>query len=219
MEKWQAWSEKFLALSQREKIIIAAAALFLSGYMIYFLLIEPLSLEQQRREAHLKQISQELVDSRVQIDDIKVALRQDPNKQTKQEINALREELARLNRRLDKVMTDYVAPDKMARELTRLLTASNQVRVVGLSIETPQKIEIEMDADATNDTALSYYRHEFILQVQGDYFSLMAFVKSVLGENRQFRVNELAYVVNTHPTATLTLSLLTVSDSKNVIRL
>lgn len=219
MSKWQEWSDKFLELTQREKVILAGASVFLAGYIIFFLLVDPQVGQTKRQTNTLNRAKKELVETRKQIDNIKNALKQDPNELVKQEIKQLTAELASINEQLDKVMTDYVAPHMMARELTNLLSTTQDVRVVGLSIEPPQKIKLNKDAQELAETMPDYYRHQFKLVVEGQYFSLMAFVKNVIAKNRQFKVNDLSYLVQEHPNAQMTLSLVTVSDSKNVIRL
>jgi len=64
-----------------------------------------------------------------------------------------------------------------------------------------------------------YYRHQFVLEISGDYFSLMAFMKRITSRNVQFSVNNIKYDVISHPSALMTLTLVTISDSENVIRL
>ena len=219
MARWQEWNDKFLELTPREKYIITGAALFLSGYLLYFLLVEPQMSERKRETNRSNQAKRELVENRKQIDSIKQALKQDPNERVKQDIKSLTAQLTEINTQLDKVMTDYVPPKMMAKELTSLLSTTQGVRVVGLSIVPPEKIQLGKSDDEMAETLPDYYRHQFKLVVEGQYFSLMDFVKNVLAKNKQFKVNDLNYQVKDHPDAQMTLSLVTVSDSKNVIRL
>ena len=219
MNKWQEWSEKFLALTQREKIIIAGAMVFLAAYGMFYLVLGPQAYDKSRQKAHLAQLSKELADTNSQITNIQTALKQDPNERIKTEIKQLTLELTKINAELDQVMTDYVAPELMAKELTSVLNTSSNVRVIGLTIERPEKIELGANNTEVTEDLPEYYRHEFVLLVEGQYFNLMDFVKGVIAKNKQFKVNGLTYEVQEHPTAQMTLSLVTVSDSQNVIRL
>jgi MSHA biogenesis protein MshJ len=226
MSQWQKWSEKFFELTQREKIIIAFTVVFLITYGLHFALIKPIYDKQKRLISNESNYQQQVNDIRVQITDIQNALRQDPNEPIKIEITSLRAELDKVEKRLDTIMTQYVAPDQMAKELTRLLSTETSLRVVGLSTKPPIRLQIARSKVETNESSSAeavdipeLYSHHFELVVTGEYFPLMNFVKKVLSKNDQFAVNELKYEVLAHPKAQMTMSLVTISDSENVIRL
>ena len=60
-ERWLEWSEKYLELTQREKVIIAFAAVFLSGYLFFVGAIDPQIKELKKEKNKLKQAETELV--------------------------------------------------------------------------------------------------------------------------------------------------------------
>lgn len=219
MSKWQEYNDKFSALTQREKVIIALSIVFLSGYLVYVLLVEPQmkKLHTSTNSLTQKEVSVETFQS--QINDIKLALKQDPNVQIKEEIKQLTDKLQLVNNKLDKTLVDYVAPKQMAKELTALLSTEDDVRVVGVTILPPTKIETNAKDGETGGAIPDYYRHGFEVAVTGDYFNLMKLVQKILAQNNKFSVNNLNYHVSEHPKAEMILSLVTVSDSKNVIRL
>ena len=256
MSKWQEYSDKFIALTQREKVIILATCLFLMTYGLFFLLIEPVLNKQVELEKRQQSSLQQIADFEQQIAIIQQALKEDPNLKLKEEIKGLKVELAKVDAELSEAMTQYVAPTEMASKLTKLLQTSPGLRVTELLVLKPQRIDtsevdttlannvttqtesnsIEVDAESlqgenlvsTNASASAVtqlegvpelYSHRISLTVQGGYFDLMKFVKSVLDNNKQFAVNDLNYVVETHPEAKLTLSLVTISDNENVIKL
>jgi len=216
-ERWLEWSEKYLELTQREKVIIAFAAVFLSGYLFFVGAIDPQIKELKKEKNKLKQAETELAASRKQIDDIRLALQQDPNERVKQEIQQLQSRLLKVNQELDQVLTEYVAPEQMATELTELLSTAQNVRITGVQILEPVRVKVDL---ATNEADLTeYYKHYFQVVVNGEYFPLMDLVERVIEKNRRFAVDDLSYVVQTHPDAQMTLTLVTVSNSKNAIRL
>lgn len=233
MSRWQEYSEKFIELTQREKIIIAFTAVFLVTYGLYFVLIEPTLKNKKAIVATGQTQQQQLSAVREQISAIQQALQKDPNEPIKLEIVKLKETLNEVELELALVMTQYVAPEKMTAELTRLLSAESSLRVTGLTTLEPIEIEVPSKITATqsgdlNDGTIStsqdsdiprLFSHRFELVVTGEYFPLMNFVKKVLDKNNQFSVNDLKYEVIAHPKAQLTLSLVTISDSENVIRL
>lgn len=219
MASWVEYSEKFSALSQREKVIVAASGVFLTAYLVFMLVIEPQMKRLSDNQRVLAQHETTLTNLRSQISDIQKALKKDPNERVKLEIKQLNKQLQSVDAELEKTLVDYVAPEQMAMELTRLLETSGAVRVIGVNILKATKIKIDVK-DVENTAPLpEYFRHGFEVVVTGDYFNLMKLVKKILAQNNKFSVNDLNYRVTSHPMAEMTLSLVTVSDSENVIRL
>ncbi|QTH63176.1 type II secretion system protein M [Psychrosphaera ytuae] len=242
MSKWQEFSEKFIALTQREKIIVAFTCVFLVTYGLYFLLLEPSLKQQKNLNNRIVSANQQVSDLQQQISIIQAALREDPNKEIKAQISQLKTALKDTDGQLEAAMSQYVAPEEMARKLTQLLQTAPGLRVTSLVVHKPSQLDPNAINDAGNtdetdnnmadesaeiiqqepvgQTKLPMlYRHKMTLAVKGGYFDLMSFVKRVLENNKQFTVNDLDYEVGTHPEATLTLSLVTISDNENVIRL
>lgn len=250
MSKWQQMSEKFIALTQREKIIVAFVCVFLVTYGLYFLLLEPALKQQSTLTNRQQSTNQQISDLQEQIKIIQAALREDPNQDVKAQIAQLKEELKTTDTQLENAMAQYVAPEEMARKLTQLLQTAPGLRVTSLVVHKPSQLDPnvgyetvpeqsqaeqvanDQSTDSQNtevaaqrpsiseqDKLPMLYRHEMTLAVKGGYFDLMTFVKRVLENNKQFTVNDLDYEVGTHPEATLTLSIVTISDNENVIRL
>lgn len=213
-QQWQGWEQKFIELTQREKVILFLAALFLAGYGLFILLIEPAMAEVERIERQRKNTEGELLSVNSQIVEIERALTLDPNEKIKQEITVIQQQIAELDAELDEVMTEYVAPERMAMALTNLLATANDVRVVGMEVQPPQRVQNEVDEGLPN-----FFRHQFKVELQGDYFALMQFVARVSDNDSQFNVQNLNYQVVEYPTALMTLTLITVSDNEKVIRL
>jgi MSHA biogenesis protein MshJ len=210
----EALNAKFAAMTSREKWIIAIGSVFLSGYALFFLLIEPTLKQLELLQAQYRKEAKQLSLVNMQIGDIDSALKSDPNEKIKIEIATLRQSLTKVEADLATVMSDYVAPEKMSRELTSLLTGKSNVRVVGMTVLPPVRIDQNED-----DTLPKYYQHSFDLTVVGDYFALMDFVKKVSEINEQFGIQDFQYQVKDYPNAHMKLSLLIISDSENVIRL
>jgi len=214
LQIWQGWEQKFTDLTQREKVILIVAAVFLSGFGLYKMMIEPGIMQMATLEKNKKKVTSELMTTNRQIADIENSLKIDPNEKIKQEIEVIRAEIAEVEAGLDAVMTEYIVPEQMASALTKLLQTSSAIRVVGMSALPPEKIRPNTDLTLPN-----YYRHQFKIEIEGNYFSLMDFVKKVSVNNSQFSVQNLNYVVKDHPLALLTLTLITISDNEKVIRL
>ena len=91
---------------------------------------------------------------------------------------------------------------------------ADDIRVVGMKVLAPEKVQHNSDESLPN-----YYRHQFQVEIEGDYFKLMKFVEKVSVTSSQFNVQSLSYKVLQHPLALMTLTLITVSDNEKVIRL
>ena len=213
-QQWQTWEDKFINLTQREKIIIIVATVFLSGFGLFKMLIEPSAALLSTSNAQKTTVANELQTTQLQVSEIQNALSTDPNEKIKQEIKVIREEIKKVEADLNQVMTEYVAPEQMASALTNLLMTSSNIRVIGMTVLPPEKVQ-----DSSDDSVPNYYRHLFEINIEGDYFSLMEFVKKVSVVSSQFNVQNLNYKVQSYPTAVMTLTLITISDNEKVIRL
>jgi len=211
---WEQWSDKFTALTSREKIILGVMGICLLCFSVYKVAVEPSLLRLTTIENSNKTIVKGYVNTTNQVDQIQNALDTDPNEKIKNEITILKKQLLDVESELEKVMTDYVAPEKMAVELTRLLETSKDVRIVGMSVLPTQAIDTNTELDLP-----VYYRHQFEVALVGEYFALMNFVENITTKNRKFGIKNLNYEVIEHPEAKMTLSLITISDNANVIKL
>lgn len=211
---WEQWSDKFTALTTREKAMVSFVAVFLLCFAVFKIAVEPSLLELSTIERSKTTIVKGYVNTTNQISQIRNALNTDPNEKIKNEIISLKQQLIDVESELEKVMTDYVAPEKMTVELTRLLKTSQDVRIVGMSVLPTKAIATDTELDLPK-----YYRHGFEVTLVGDYFALMDFVESITTKNKQFGIENLTYEVMEHPVATMTLSLITISDNANVIKL
>ncbi|MBU2919455.1 hypothetical protein KO505_16010 [Psychrosphaera sp. F3M07] len=212
--QWQQWNEKFISLSIREKGLISGALIFVLCIGLYKLAVEPSSMQLNTIKNNTNLVLTSYTATTGQINSVQGALNTDPNEKIKNEITVLKKQLAQVESELDKVMTDYVAPGKMTAELTRLLETSKEVRIIAMSVLPTQEIETDTELDLP-----VYYRHQFEVSVTGDYFSLMEFVNNITTKNKQFGIQHLSYEVTEHPKATMTLSLVTISDNANVIKI
>lgn len=213
-EQWQTWEEKFIELTQREKVILLFAAVFLVCFGLYTLLIEPAIVEADRVDRQRKNAETELLTTNAQVVEIENALKIDPNEKIKQEITVIQQQIEKLDADLDEVMTEYIAPENMAVALTNLLATSSNIRVVGMEVMPAMRVQNELDESLPN-----FFRHQFKVEIEGEYFELMNFVARLSNTDSQFNIQDLNYQVKEHPMALMTLTLITISDNEKVIRL
>ena len=213
-EQWQTWEEKFIELTQREKVILLFAAVFLVCFGLYTLLIEPAIAEADRVDRQRKNAETELLTTNAQVVEIENALKIDPNEKIKQEITVIQQQIEKLDADLDEVMTEYIAPENMAVALTNLLATSSNIRVVGMEVMPAMRVQNELDESLPN-----FFRHQFKVEIEGEYFELMNFVARLSNTDSQFNIQDLNYQVKEHPMALMTLTLITISDNEKVIRL
>ena len=211
---WEQWNEKFTALTNREKGMLGFIVIFLLCFGVFKIAIEPSLVNLSKLESSKKGIVKGYGDTTNQISLIQNALNTDPNEKIKNDIKALKKQLVDIESELEKVMTDYVPPKKMTVELTRLLNTSNDIRIIGMSVLPTQIIQTNTELDLP-----VYYRHRFEVTLVGEYFPLMDFVEKITTKNKKFGIENLDYEVIEHPAATMTLSLITISDNANVIKL
>ena len=105
-KKWQAWNDKFIDLTQREKVILAFAAVFLTCFAVFKLTIEPTTQALTKAEKSVRSTASQLVATNNQVVEIQNALKVDPNEKIKSEITVLKKSIRELENNLENVMTE-----------------------------------------------------------------------------------------------------------------
>ncbi|QDE32840.1 MULTISPECIES: MSHA biogenesis protein MshJ [Shewanella] len=210
-QQWLIWSEKFNELSQRERVLIAVALFVVAG-MLLFMPFESLWKQQQSVKNQLKGLQQENSISMQQVALYEERLQLDPNQDYQQRLQLITEQMQLIDADLTDQMVDMVPADYMPTLLANLLGNVKGVSLISFASIAPQALLQVGDADKIN-----LYRHGIKLTLQGDYFSILAFIKAVESMPDKLYWKRLDYRVDVHPDALVELELYTLSVNKDFI--
>ena len=109
-----------------------------------------------------------------------------------------------------------ISPSQMARVLKDVLARSRAVTLIRLETQRPKPWSL-LDSAASGQARPMIYQHGIELELEGDYFSLMNYVKQIEQQAPAIYWDELDYQVQTWPSARLLLRVHTLSLQEAVI--
>ena len=215
-EHFQRLSERFDALGLRERGLLLAAALLAVVFLFYLLALEPGLIAKKRLTQQIAEARQFSATLQQQLK----AQGQDPAAARRAERDALRKQLADIDKTIGEVQRGLVAPERTARLLEEVLRSGSGLQLVSLRTLPVQRFEPrgaggEPSPGAT-DPERQLYQHSFEITVQGSYGELYDYLRRV--ERLPWRLFWTRISVSAHPEQQSKLSIVltvqTVSLSK-----
>jgi MSHA biogenesis protein MshJ len=224
---WIKLAARVDALSLRERVMLCAAGIAIVLFLIYQLGMAPLLARQQVLRANLAQHQSRAAASNAEITSRMAAFSTNPDLAAIEQIAELKKQTAALQSSLQAVQRGLVPPQKMAALLEQLMHANSKLRTVSLRT-LPVSGLSEMTASARAPSAQAQpsasataanapkprellYRHGVELVVQGGYLDMLAYMESLQGLPSQLFWGRVQLDADNYPTATLTLTLYTLS--------
>jgi len=222
-EQWQTLSAKFNALAQRERVLVFVAAIV--GFLLVYwaLLLDPLAARQKR-------LTQQLAETRQNIKNADNLLRAletqaDPDAIKQSYRNALRKQLAEIDRSMQGLQKGLVPPERMAKLLEEVLTKNRGLQLVSLRtlpvqrFESPgagpaPKTDDKGVKPAQKETDRSIYQHSFEIALQGSYTDLHDYLARLEQLPWQMFWGRISFETDQYPRLRITLTVHTLSISK-----
>lgn len=160
-------------------------------------------------------------ETRGAFDALNQSLQTDPDLARRNQLEHLRAELTRLERRLDEKALAIIAPDQMVRALRDLLDDQS-----GLTLESLENLAAEpafADAPAAGTGQGEpgglplVYRHRVRIALHGDYLAVMRYVDSLERLPWRFQWDSFSIEMDTYPKARVVMYLNTLSLGPNWI--
>jgi len=223
-QQWEMYCEKVSQLQIREKYMLLGIGLFLILYLIVWFVISPLHVEIAKSKKQIKQTHQSLAQAKTKIDMFSHALTQDYTLQLRNELDQAKQDLKNIDQDLAQFSQGFIPPYKMAQVLKQLLAVNQslQLKSFGLEAVKPVVIGKEKTEDKTSTSKnknVAFYEHSMSLTIEGDYFSLLNYVKSLRKIKEKLFVSQFQYQVMEYPKAELKLVIATVSADEKFIAL
>ncbi|ABV35154.1 MSHA biogenesis protein MshJ [Shewanella sediminis HAW-EB3] len=210
-QRWQALGERFDLLSQRERVMVATAAVVVIG-MLCYLPLESLLLKYNALSKQITAITAENKISLQQIELYEQRLAQDPNDEYNNRLQVLKQQSADLDDQLSFQMVDMIPADHMPTLLSQLLGKVTGIKLQEFKSIAPTPLLALDDEKKTN-----LYSHGIRLTLEGDYFSLLKFIEAVESMPNKLYWKQMDYKVEEYPGANVVLELYTISVNKDFI--
>ena len=221
--QWQKLGAQFDAKVQRERMLIAVAAV---GGVILLgnsFLVEPALARARQLQRQSEQQTMEANGLMAQADGIRAQLQMDPDAGRKAEIGQLKLRLAEVESSLKALEDGFVPPGQMNGVLENLLAGNGRVRLISLKslaptnlAEPPKPKDQEKAAEPVVQvpSPLGLYKHGVELRLEGSYGDLYAWLAQLESSQRKLLWGEVRFAVTEYPRAVMSLTVYTLSTDK-----
>ncbi len=228
---WQRIALMIDARTQRERVIIFLAAISVLVMALNAMLLGP-QFDKQ------KQLSQEMEQNQAKIAQIQAEIQSkaktqafDPDSENRKHLQTLKQRLAQMHGSLRDMQKGLVSPDKMAELLEGILKRNAKLRLVSLKTLPATGLNESSAMQATDKLGQiaattkektvpkpatdAVYTHGVEITVQGSYPEIMGYLAELETMPWQLFWSKAKFNVDEYPTASLTLTLYTLSLDKN----
>lgn len=240
---WRQWSQRFGALSRRERGIVAAALMVGGGLIIYMQALEPPLLKAQAANKSAATARSELARYQTQLAVLK-AQNADPDARSKQRLSQAQDRRKLLSERLAAFEAGMVPPSRMQAFLEGLLAKNRNLELLGLKTLPAEQVgaalieaktgtlaqaaQIARDPgkalaaakDAATKTnpgagAEGIYQHGVEIRLAGGYNDLVNYLAELEQMPQQVMWNNVRVEVTRYPRNEMTLRVYTLSLDRN----
>lgn len=226
-ERWRQLSGKFNAMTLRERAAVLAGLIIVTVALFQFFVLDPQQLRKRR-------LTQQINDARTSIRAAENALKTrqiqaDPAAVKRAYLEALRKQVAEIDKTMQGLQKGLVPPDQMAKLLEGMLARNRGLQLVSLHKLPARRFESAAQTAAAKPGAAKaqeakpgitvsperiIYQHSFELTVQGSYADLHDYLARL--EKLPWRMfwGKISLDAEQSPRLTLTLTVHTLSLDK-----
>lgn len=216
MSQWQLLSDRFSQLQRREKLLLFFGSLLLLLWLSVIYVLEPLWHKTVQTRALQLKASQQLQDAEQQAEVLLAQLSTDLNQDYRERISNLEQQQQQLNERIRQSASYFIGAEQMVTLLRNILQSSKGVQVKSLLTSAPKAVRLQ--GQHPDDPAM-LFQHTTTLVVAGGYIDLFRALQRMEQLPWLLNWSALNYQVIEYPQAELTLTLITVSEYEDFIRL
>lgn len=213
MQLWNQLSDKFLALSLREKWLLFVCGLVGLSMLVFTLLIEPAYLYLQEKNVKSMSLMQSNQKQQGELLVLQAKLNKDPDKEIDLELKKLLVESQELSFELAEIVDRLVTPSQMAQLLESVLNAGN-----GLKLESLESLQPEAISDnQKNSDNSKYFLHPVRMELTGSYFDISIYLQALESLPVSYYWRTFEYSVEEYPKARLVFEVYTLGTRQEFI--
>jgi len=210
----QPWFEAFDSRSPRERALVLVTLLALLLFAWNSLVSNPLSRKRRVTQNEITRVDSEILQLRAEKVEVEQRAKIDPDLTLRRQIEELRLAIAGLDHQLEERMIDLMSPQQMPELLQQMLKKQHGLKLVSLENLPPQKL---LEPIEGQDPPPELYRHALVMQMEGNYLNLLAYLKALEEMPHKVFWDILAVEVQDYPLMKVRLQLHTLSLSEDLI--
>ncbi|MDR0996707.1 MAG: hypothetical protein LBL69_03470 [Zoogloeaceae bacterium] len=219
------YSERFMTLGERERLLVSVAAVAVVLYAGIALWIQPDFSRAKLLNAQAEEQKLQIETRKAQISELEAALKIDPDVPVKRDLARVEADIAKVNEKLDAYAATMVSPQQATQLLEEVLQDFPGVRVAGFQTLPPEDLSAPKGktpapaAPAANASmsgqesgaAPKLYRHAFVLTLAGGYPDLSAALAALERVPQRLLWQKAELVTKDYPESELRLTISTLS--------
>ncbi len=220
----ERWAARFNARVQRERALLAGAAVFGVLLLGYSLLVEPELIRSRSAQNLALQQEQQVRDTRLLIEAANAQLAADPDASSKAELIKIKQRLGEVENALKRIEGGLVPPDQMNALLERMLARHASLRLVSLKSLPPVNLadraggDVKADPNAAAKAAatsqVGLYKHGVELKLEGSYADLYAWLAQFEASPQKMLWGDVRLNASAYPKSVLTITVFTLSSNR-----
>ncbi len=204
--------KRFNNFAIREKLLILMALVIAFYSAWHTLLYDYVLATDEEVSKQAQQIKQQINLLEGQIDTISEVLGRDPTFVLQQQARELRRKNKELSKEIYENTKKMVSPKDMNKVLSHLIQKSEGLTVVNIeSLQTKPLFAAKSIEENGKPRQLQVFNHGLRIEMLGDYFDTLQFLKELEKQNLNVMWDELDYEVKKYPKANITIVLHTLS--------
>ncbi|GAB5381695.1 MAG: MSHA fimbrial biogenesis protein MshJ [Aliiglaciecola sp.] len=215
VNRYEQLQGKFIALTERERVLTLVALLSLILLGGYVLFVEPSLIEWDKRKAEVQRQTSEITRLDAQLAGLTLALQEDPNAPIKARLENLKRQISEADTSLAQQTEDLVPAHQMPTLLENVFAQFASLKLMEMRSIAPTAMLVLDDENSQTDVNL--YQHGVQLTLQGTYFDIQQYLQRVEALPYQFYWKKFTYEVEEYPNAQVTIEIYTLSTSRAFI--
>eukprot|EP00825_Cyclidium_porcatum_P031701 TRINITY_DN3361_c0_g4_i1.p4 TRINITY_DN3361_c0_g4~~TRINITY_DN3361_c0_g4_i1.p4 ORF type:complete len:227 (-),score=22.07 TRINITY_DN3361_c0_g4_i1:829-1509(-) len=222
-QSWFRLNDRYLALSRRERTLVALALVLGPLLIGYSLFVDPQSNRLKVMESTLATEGAAAARLQAEVANLQQQLAIDPDAGRKADLAALNGERDKLDEQLRQFSSVLVRPEQMNGLLESLLARQAGLSLVSLKTLAPQSVlpveEVKEGEAKPLERSFDLYRHGVEIRLEGGYGQLQAYLSQLEKLQQKLLWGQLNYRVIDYPRAELTLVVYTLSPDRTWLAL
>ena len=201
-----------LQLRERQLITITSSVIILAGFFMG--VWQPLYASWLESEVKFQASSDQIVETRKLIEEIKTASERDANEPYRQQVDSLKSSIEKQQIKIESITAALINPKHMNHVFSTLLQSS-ELEIHKVNNQEAEAVDIKGQAESAN----LLFKHGLSLEMAGTFNNSLKYLQRVESQDWNLYWDELEFTTNNYPQGVLMLNVHTLSTSDHVLGL